>query len=76
MGYVQTAGGKLTGNLGKPFFKALAIVLVAGCTFGQASSGEAKRDVDWPAYNGSYANTHYSNLAQINVANVSKLREA
>lgn len=32
-------------------------------------------EIDWKFYLGSPANTHYSNLAQINVNNVSQLRE-
>jgi quinoprotein glucose dehydrogenase len=37
------------------------------------SSGERR---DWPAYGGSAANTHYSDLAQINRSNVKQLRVA
>jgi quinoprotein glucose dehydrogenase len=35
----------------------------------------AKAEIDWQAYGGSMANTHYSKLNQINTSNVSKLQE-
>jgi quinoprotein glucose dehydrogenase len=67
--------GKLIDIVGKPFLKALGFAAVVSCIVNPAVSGETGQDMDWPAYNGSYANTHYSSLAQINAGNVSKLRE-
>jgi len=48
---------------------------IAGFIAGPAIAGDGRQSVDWPAYNGSTANTHYSSLTQINVGNVSKLKE-
>ncbi len=42
--------------------------------FGQ-NHGAGSRNVDWPVYNGSYENTKYSKLNQINTSNVSQLKE-
>ena len=35
----------------------------------------SRRNIDWPVYNGSYENTKYSKLTQINAQNVSQLKE-
>lgn len=60
----------------KSFLKTLALfAAVASFTTGPAIAGDGRQLVDWPAYNGSTANTHYSSLTQINVGNVSKLKE-
>lgn len=60
----------------RPFLKILvACAAIAGFTTGPAIAGDVRKAADWPAYNGSYANTHYSSLAQINTGNVSKLKE-
>jgi quinoprotein glucose dehydrogenase len=42
---------------------------------GVQAGGAAKGSADWPSYDGSPANTHYSDLSQINTANVTKLKE-
>jgi quinoprotein glucose dehydrogenase len=39
------------------------------------SPAATTRNADWPAYNGSYENTKYSKLTQINTQNVSQLKE-
>lgn len=57
--------------------------LTAACAFGVANVGHAQSVAnntktaqrDWPVYNGSSGESHYSPLAQINRSNVSKLRE-
>ncbi len=60
----------------KSFLRTLALfAAVAGIIAGPAIAGDGSQVVDWPAYNGSTANTHYSSLTQINVGNVSKLKE-
>jgi quinoprotein glucose dehydrogenase len=41
-----------------------------------AAKSDTKVETDWPVYGGSEANTHYSELDQINTSNVSKLQEA
>jgi quinoprotein glucose dehydrogenase len=38
------------------------------------SKSAVTHHTDWPTYNGSPANTHYSSLAQINATNVTKLQ--
>jgi quinoprotein glucose dehydrogenase len=66
----------LTGVASKPFLKILVtFAAIAGFTTGPAIAGGGRQTADWPVYNGSYANTHYSSLAQINTGNVSKLKE-
>ena len=60
----------------KSVLKTLALFpAIAGIIAGPAIAGDGPQSVDWPAYNGSTANTHYSSLTQINVGNVSKLKE-
>ncbi len=54
-------------------------VMLAACIFGAAAVGRAQAtsngQQDWPIYNGSSGQSHYSALTQINRTNVSKLRE-
>jgi quinoprotein glucose dehydrogenase len=54
-------------------FSAPPLVRAAGSQDTANSSGERR---DWPAYGGSAANTHYSDLAQINRSNVKQLAVA
>ncbi|MGZ5926651.1 MAG: pyrroloquinoline quinone-dependent dehydrogenase [Rhizomicrobium sp.] len=64
----------MTDGAAKSFLKTLALfAAIAGFIAGPAIAGDGR--VDWPAYNGSTANTHYSSLTQINTGNVSKLKE-
>ena len=64
----------MTDGASKSFLKILALfAVIAGIITGPAIAGDGR--VDWPAYNGSTANTHYSGLTQINVGNVSRLKE-
>lgn len=66
----------MTDVASKSFLKTLvAFAAIAGFTAGPAIAGDGQQSIDWPAYNGSTANTHYSALAQINVGNVSRLKE-
>jgi len=64
--------------------KAFAILVVlAALFFGvvyaanlrQSEPSAKQESTDWPVYNGSPDNTHYSTLKQINVGNVSQLKE-
>jgi quinoprotein glucose dehydrogenase len=60
---------------------ATGLVLCAGAVAipAEAATGKsqrAKQTLDWPVYGGQVAGDHYSPLAQINRANVSKLRVA
>jgi quinoprotein glucose dehydrogenase len=67
----------LTDTASKSLLKTLALfAAIAGFITGPAIAGDGPQSVDWPAYNGSTTNTHYSSLTQINVGNVSKLKEA
>jgi quinoprotein glucose dehydrogenase len=54
-------------------FSAPFLVQAAASQAPVNSSGESR---DWPAYGGSAANTHYSDLAQINRSNVKELTVA
>ena len=51
-------------------FSALFLVRAAASQDSANSSGERR---DWPAYGGAPANTHYSELSQINRSNVKQL---
>jgi quinoprotein glucose dehydrogenase len=57
--------------------KWLFVIVLAACVVSSANAvdGKKKVDKDWPVYGGPSDNTHYSNLSQINVGNVSKLQE-
>jgi len=66
----------LTDVAAKSFLKTLALfAAIAGLITAPAIAGDGRPSVDWPAYNGSTANTHYSSLTQINTGNVSRLKE-
>ncbi|HZQ40180.1 MAG TPA: PQQ-binding-like beta-propeller repeat protein, partial [Rhizomicrobium sp.] len=66
----------MTDIVRKSFLKTLALfAAAAGFIAGPAIAADGPPSVDWPAYNGSTANTHYSSLTQINVGNVSRLKE-
>jgi quinoprotein glucose dehydrogenase len=54
-------------------FSAPLLVRAAASHVAASASGEKR---DWPAYGGSAANTHYSDLAQINRSNVKQLAVA
>jgi quinoprotein glucose dehydrogenase len=54
-------------------FSAPLLVRAAGSQDAANSSGERR---DWPAYGGAPANTHYSDLSQINRSNVKQLAVA
>ena len=41
-----------------------------------AGASDTSKSTDWPAYNGDYASTRYSTLAQITPANVHYLRRS
>ncbi len=62
----------------------LKLALAIACAVPSLASAQAPHsshstnndsNVDWPAYNGSYENTKYSRLTQINTRNVSQLKE-
>lgn len=42
---------------------------------GQQAAAGKKNQTDWPTYNGSPGNSHYSALKQINLSNVAKLQQ-
>jgi len=66
----------LTDVAAKSFLKTLGLfAAIAGLITAPAIAGDGRQSVDWPAYNGSTANTHYSSLTQINTGNVSGLKE-
>ena len=55
---------------------ALVFGVVYAADVQQSEQSSAKQSAtDWPVYNGSPENTHYSKLKQINVSNVSELKE-
>lgn len=66
----------MTDVAAKSFLKTLGLfAAIAGLITAPAIAGDGRQSVDWPAYNGSTANTHYSSLTQINTGNVSGLKE-
>jgi quinoprotein glucose dehydrogenase len=57
-------------------FAALVFGVVYAADLQQLVQSATKLgQTDWPVYNGSPDNTHYSKLKQINVANVSQMKE-
>ena len=50
----------------------LQLALATACVVSSTAWGQT---TDWPVYNGSYENTKYSKLTQINTKNVSQLKE-
>jgi glucose dehydrogenase len=49
--------------------------LIFACALPLLAQAPKNNTSDWPAYNGSYENTKYSRLTQINTENVSHLKE-
>ena len=73
-------------NTGSGTKRLSVLAALAVCVFSPLSVSQVKKseveqrhtkqgETDWPSYLGSPANTHYSKLAQINVSNVSQLKE-
>jgi len=54
----------------------LALLMIAGFHCAEAADGAGKGNTDWPVYGGSTDNIHYSELKQINTANVAQLQPA
>ncbi len=64
--------GRFSG--GKPeWMPAAPLLLIAGLLL---CTGADRGPVDWPVWGGDSAQTHYSPLADINVSNVSRLKQA
>ena len=66
------------GNLALALVLAICICGVVGAAAGNQSNAvhdAGRTNADWPVYGGSEANSKYSKLAQINVDNVSTLKE-
>ncbi len=55
------------------FFFLLISLFIQGC---QQSNSSGVKNADWVEYNGDGARNHFSNLSQINSANLSKLKVA
>ncbi len=53
-----------------------SLVALAGLSVGGVAQGVWGASADWPVVGGNSGNSHYSKLAQINRANVSKLKVA
>jgi quinoprotein glucose dehydrogenase len=66
---------KIAGNprIGSLVAEGLLAACVLSAAYAQTS--KTKGQTDWPVYGGSAAGTRYSKLSQINVSNVSKLKE-
>ena len=56
--------------------RILAILTAWGMTSATEAAEASKASVDWPAYLGDAASTHYSRLDQIQAKNVSRLKVA
>jgi quinoprotein glucose dehydrogenase len=65
-------------NVVLPLVLVLCVCGIIGAKAGSQSNAARETgsgNTDWPVYGGSYANTKYSKLAQINVHNVANLKE-